>query len=243
LRIVTLNTWKNEGDYSRRLGLMSERLAALAPEVVCLQECFVGGGRDTAGTLAAALGLRLHAAPARAKLRPHEGRLVNSTSGLAVLSRPLAQSRVLPLPQDPVDGERIAQRLDLTASGRPLRILNLHLTHLRGAEAATLRAAQLEVALAWANAGLAGALVVAGDLNATARCPELAPLRVPAAPSTLQSPHADGPLHEGLAIDHCCLVGTGAWRAVARHVALDRADPDGFRPSDHMAVVLDLEPA
>ena len=243
MRIVTLNTWKNEGDYPRRLRLMGDGLAALDPDVVCLQECFTGAGRDTAATLAAGLGLRLHAAPARAKLRAHEGRLVESASGLAILSRPPAQARVLSLPQDPADGERIAQQLDLTACGRPLRVLNLHLTHLPGAEAAALRAVQLQTALDWASTGLVGALVVAGDLNATARSPELAPLRAPAAASTLQSPRADGPVHEGLAIDHCCLVQAVAWRAVARRVALEQPDPDGFRPSDHMAVVLDLEPA
>ena len=243
MRVVTLNTWKNEGDYPRRLRLMAEGVAALNPDIVCLQECFVGAGRDTAATLAAALGLRLHAAPARAKLRAHEGRLVRSTSGLAVLGPQQARSGVLPLPDDPADGERIAQRLDLTVCGRPLRLLNLHLTHLRGEAAASLRGVQLRTALDWARGDLAGALVVAGDLNAAAGSPELAPLPARPAPSTLQAPRGDGQAHEGQAIDHCCLVQAGAWRAVARRVALDEVDPDGYRPSDHKAVVLDLEPA
>ena len=65
MRIVTLNTWKNEGDYARRLPLMRDGLAALSPDVVCLQECFVADGFDTAAFLAAELGLHLYAAPAR----------------------------------------------------------------------------------------------------------------------------------------------------------------------------------
>ena len=47
MRIVTLNTWKNEGEYERRLDLMAVGLGDLRADVVCLQECFVGGGSDT----------------------------------------------------------------------------------------------------------------------------------------------------------------------------------------------------
>ena len=69
MRIVTLNTWKNEGEYERRLDLMAVGLGDLRADVVCLQECFVGGGSDTAARLAAALGMRAYPAPARRKLR------------------------------------------------------------------------------------------------------------------------------------------------------------------------------
>jgi endonuclease/exonuclease/phosphatase family metal-dependent hydrolase len=51
MRIVSLNTWKKEGDYSRRLPLMRDGLAAMAPDVVCLQECFFADGFDTAAWL------------------------------------------------------------------------------------------------------------------------------------------------------------------------------------------------
>ena len=245
MRIVTLNTWKNEGDYSRRLRLICDGLAALAPDVVCLQEAFVGAGQDTAAAVSRHLGLTLHAAPARAKLRLHEGRLADSTSGLALLTRGVAQTRVLALPDAPADGERIAQSADLVHCGRPLRVLNLHLTHLQDAQA--LRAAQLQAALDWAAHDLAGALVLAGDLNATARSPELAPLRLAPAPSTLHGahvdgPHAGGPERGGHAIDHCILIRAGGWREVRTGRALDRPDPAGWFPSDHAAVVLDLEP-
>src|SRR6185312_10159473 len=74
----------------------------------------------------------------------------------------------------PADGQRIAQILDLAPAGRPLRILNTHLTHLRGAS--DLRGEQMRSALAWAEASLAGGLIVAGDLNAPAAAPELAAL-------------------------------------------------------------------
>jgi endonuclease/exonuclease/phosphatase family metal-dependent hydrolase len=93
MRVVTLNTWKNEGDYLRRLPLMRDGLAAMAPDVVCLQECFVAEGFDTAARLAAELGLDLHPAPARAKPRrpaiSEDANLVDGhDAGQAAMSRP-----------------------------------------------------------------------------------------------------------------------------------------------------------
>ncbi|HEY9236271.1 MAG TPA: hypothetical protein VIP08_14710, partial [Phenylobacterium sp.] len=107
---------------------MRDGLAAMAPDVVCLQECFAAEGYDTAAWLAAELGLALHAAPAHAKLRRHQGADLFSTSGLAILVRtarldaPANAAAVLSLASHPADGERIAQSLDLVAGGRPLRI-------------------------------------------------------------------------------------------------------------------------
>ncbi|MFZ5720705.1 MAG: endonuclease/exonuclease/phosphatase family protein [Pseudomonadota bacterium] len=242
MRIVTLNTWKNEGDYARRLRLMGEGLAALDADLVCLQECFSAAGHDTGAALSYATGLHLHAAPAREKLRPMEGRLVRSASGLAMLSKTPLRPAVLALPSDPLDGERIAQRADLTACGRPLRLLNLHLTHLRGPKASQLRGAQLLRALEWGCQDLSGALIVAGDLNATAADPELAVLGLSAAPSTMQGAREGDSPSAGAAIDHVHLQHAGGWRVAGRRTALDRADGAGWFPSDHAAVVLDLEP-
>lgn len=238
MRIVTLNTWKNEGDYARRLPLMRDGLRAMAPDVVCLQECFVAEGFDTAGRLAAELGLVLHAAPARAKARRHGAHDLFSTSGLAILARGEAAPARLALSSHPADGERIAQRLDLVVEGRLLRILNLHLTHLRNA--AGLRAAQLQEALSWAEAQLAGGLVVAGDLNATAADPALAPLGLPPRPATLQGPWAGAEASRTLAIDHCLLLRPGPWREAGLLRGCDAADPDGWFPSDHAAVGVEL---
>jgi len=243
MRIVTLNTWKNEGEYVRRLDLMARGLAALAPDVVCLQECFAGGGRDTAASLASALGLNCYARPSRAKPRRHEGAVVASTSGLAMLSRlPAIAEGARALASDPADGERIAQRLDLAAEGRRLRILNLHLTHLSGLDSAGLRARQLADALCWAGGDLAAGLVVAGDLNAGAADPALAALKAQVGfeAATFLGPRAD---RDGPAIDHLVLQHSGGWRVASRLRALDEVDPEGWLPSDHAAVVVDLAAA
>lgn len=241
MRIVTLNTWKNEGRYARRLALMAEGLTALAPDVVCLQEAFQAQSWDTAAHLGAALSLKVAAAPARRKVRVHDGQAVESASGLAILSRdpPAAAGRV-ELPSCPADGERIAQWAQILPD---LRILNLHLTHLRGPEAAALRGRQLTLALA-EGAPPRMPTVVAGDFNAPAMALELAdlaPALDPDAPATLQGERLCQAQPGGRAIDHLALVGPGIWRVVGRFNSLNQPDADGFFPSDHACVVMDIE--
>ena len=233
MRIVTLNTWKNEGDYARRLELMAKGLAALSPDVVLLQEVFVAPRADTAARLAQALGMQVSSFPARLKRRRHLGQLVLSTSGLAVLSRTRADCQALALSSHPLDGERIAVRADL-AGAQPLRLLNLHLSHLRGDLGAALREQQLREALAWARADWTGDIVVGGDLNAPTHAPCLKELWTRMKPpaelgSTL---HGSGP-----AIDHLVLLGRPG---LHRARVLTDADADGVHPSDHCGVLLDL---
>lgn len=255
MRLVTLNTWKNEGLYARRLELMGRGLAALSADVICLQECFAAEGVDTAAHLGRMTGLAVYARPARSKTRRHGEGTLDSTSGLAVLSRQPGPERACELESDPADGQRIAQRFDLVGEAAPLRVLNLHLTHLRGPAAASLRGRQLNQALDWARLDWTGAIVALGDFNAALDEPAFAPaLRGASAPDR---PEADHPrratLHgAGLGqapamvrpIDHALLFDPdGAWRVRRRFLALDRPDTEGWFPSDHAAVVVDLEPA
>jgi endonuclease/exonuclease/phosphatase family metal-dependent hydrolase len=159
-------------------------------------------------------------------------------SGLAILVRGEAASARLALTSHPADGERIAQRLDVVVGGRSLRILNLHLTHLR--DAAELRATQLREALDWACADLSGGLVVAGDLNATAADPALAPLGLGPRPPTLQGARVGMEPPRAMAIDHCVLLRAGPWRETGSLRGCDAPDPDGWFPSDHAAVGIRL---
>ncbi len=241
MRIVTLNTWKNDGRYAHRLALMAQALGELAPDVVCLQESFKAEGFDTAAHLGKALGLHVSIEPARHKVRLHEGRPLASASGLAILSRAAPQARGrIALPVSPADGDRIAQWIQAAPD---LRILNLHLTHFLGPEASHLRGRQLAHALAEAASPGIGLLAV-GDFNAPATAPELAAVAAaldPAAPPTLQGERAGPTERETPAIDHAVLVEAGPWRIARRFRALDRPDANGWFPSDHAAVVADLE--
>lgn len=252
LRVVTLNLWKNEGQFARRQTLIREGLEALAPDIVFLQECFAAPdlGIDVARSLAAHLNMACHPAPARAKLRRHDGAVVSSTSGLAVLLRGPATARTFSLPSVAADGERIAQCVDVTPD---LRLLNLHLTHLQGAEADAMRRQQITTALDWAYEPNGPDVLVAGDLNAFASDLALdslfraskadrGPSEAAADAPTFQG-ERPGEAHPASAIDHCVVLrGRGGWRIREYGRGLNQADAtSGIYPSDHAAVLVTLE--
>ena len=259
VRGITLNTWKNEGDYAARLRAMGAGLSALRPEVVLLQEAFraEAGDADTARALGEALGLAVAYAPARAKLRVWHGSEVASESGLAVLVRGevVARERLL-LPSDPAGGERIAlivrARLE---TGIEVIAACVHLSHLRGD--AARRREQLETVLA-AEAWRAPAALrlLGGDFNAPIDGEEMAWLaahpewRVTEAGVSLRlyqsthplPPHAGRP---GRRIDGLYSVerrDESAAKVVDGGVALDTPER-GVWPSDHAAVWAEFEVA
>lgn len=259
VRGITLNTWKNEGDYAARLRVMGAGLAALRPDVVLLQEVFrvEGGEADTARALGEALGMAVAYAPARAKVRAWHGSDVASESGLAVLVRgEVVASERLHLPSDAAGGERIG--LIVTArleSGIEVVAGCVHLSHLRGDEAR--RREQLEAVLA-AEAWRAPAALrlLGGDFNASINSDELAwlasysRLRVTEVGVGLRLYQATHPLppragRSGRRIDGLFSVGTGdepATKITTGGVALD-APERGVWPSDHAAVWAEFDVA
>lgn len=249
MRIVTLNTWKCDGAYRMRLPLMAQGLAALAPDLVLLQEVFASddGFYDTAAVLAQALSMVAAHAPARHKTRQFEGRPHPGTSGMAVLSRqPALEHLVLPLPADATDGERVAQLLHYAVGPDGLWVLNVHLSHLPGASA--LRANQLQTCLAELRRHTAGAAcLIAGDFNTTPASAEFRQLLD--APENFFNPFAGqrktthrNEAGEDLDLDHILLSRIGPNRVNAAAVALDpRNVPCPLRASDHAAVVMDLD--
>lgn len=171
VRILTLNTWKNDGDYPARIAAIIEGLRALAPDGVLLQEVFrvpgAGGEADTARALAEGLGFAVVYAPARTKNRLWRGRSVTSESGLALLVRgEILAHHTLLLPSTPEGGERIALLARTVMRGRTVTAASVHLSHLRGDDAG--RRAQLDHVLAdpaWFSP--ADLRVLGGDFNAT----------------------------------------------------------------------------
>lgn len=245
MRLVSLNTWKCDGHYARRLQAMVALLRPLAADVIALQEVFStpDGTFHTSRHLARALGLHLVDAPARAKPRSVDGQWRASHSGLAVLSRwPVRHQAVLPLPTSPDDGERLALCTDLDAAGQPLRVCNVHLTHLPGAH--TLRQQQWTTVLDHAGRASAdSAVLVCGDLNSTLDDPAL---RVPMAGGgwydavaasglhgkhTLQEPN--GQRHD---LDHVLARPHAGLRWHRAAVLSGPAAAGGVAPSDHAAV-------
>ncbi len=247
LRLVTLNTWKNEGHYTSRVAAMAQQLAALDADVIALQECFAceAKGDDTAAVLAEATGLCLTRAPMRRKPRAHHGQTLLSSSGLALLTRqaPLV-SRLVALPEDPRDGQRLAIVADvLAAPGGLLRVATTHLTHLRDDEANRVRALQAQTLLAAAREGLFSPVVIMGDLNDPPDAPALASLF---GDSELDRASAPAPvaaqdrLRLG-AIDHVLVYGAAdVWQVERRWLCVTAPCADGGAPSDHPGVCLDL---
>jgi endonuclease/exonuclease/phosphatase family metal-dependent hydrolase len=250
LRLVTLNTWKAEGNYPLRLQAMHRQLAELDADVVVLQEVFQTSvvGVHTADWLGEALGLHVLDAPARRKLRLHGGRWVDSASGMAILCRhaPLSQG-CLPLPSDEADGERLAQWACFDMGWHRCWVVNIHLSHLP--KAAELRARQLQTVLVWA-AGCVGndLLLIGGDFNTELSEPTMSSLLrgwegeavadcfLP--PGTVTCPNATG---HGLGggIDHWLARVPANWTWTGAQVVLNRPDADsGVWPSDHFGLLI-----
>lgn len=253
MRILTINTGRNAGDYVPRIALLARRLRDLAPDIVLAQEVLAtdDGHHDTAGVLAAALGFSLATAPARRKSRTVEGVARVSTSGLAVLSRlPIVSSEAMPLPTSEADGGRVAQFVHLRAGDRTLRLVNVHLSFLDGEEGQSMRAAQwqaVEDRLAEHDLPT----IVAGDFNAAPSSALICKLTVDPrfdfGPGDLEElpPTSFGGLvpvtDEGEVVDYVFAAGSEV-RILKRQVALREVDPVlATAPSDHAAVVVEAE--
>lgn len=236
IEVLSLNCWKNDGDLPARLPRLIDGIAGLAPDIACLQEVYADAHMDVGRTLSASIGLPAFVHPMRTKDRG-AGR---STAGLAVLTRlPVRRVEALALPSNAEDGGRFAQGVDLEAPFGPVRVLNLHLTHLHRGEG--LRAAQLEAALAWARADWSGPILVAGDLNAGAESRALAALFGASdvlAPAPL--PADAGSLHQrpGWVIDHVVLLQAPGFSLRRRLVFQGAA-----AVSDHAGVLATVTPA
>lgn len=236
ISLLSLNTWKCDGPYRVRLHLLLQEIRRLQPGVIALQEVFQteDGTYDTAHYLARELGMACSVLPARRKMRLLEGRSWDSRSGLAVLSRyPVLHSEGLALSQDPRDGERWVQHVSvLPAPGRPFEVFNLHLTHLKEADA--LRMQQVEEVLGWAAyREAAGPRLICGDFNAFPsdalhkRLSQVGESLFPLAAYPLTHPGAD------TALDYVYLE-KGHIRVTEARIVMDRPDPErGCLPSDH----------
>ena len=134
MKIATLNTWKNEGNYPLRLETMELLFRESAPDIILLQEVLSVPTleRHTGKTLARNLDYDLVDAPARRTLRKIDGQPYLSYSGLSILSRlPVEDFLKVNLPTSVAGGERIALLMRTIYHDRPLIIGNIHLSHLR----------------------------------------------------------------------------------------------------------------
>jgi endonuclease/exonuclease/phosphatase family metal-dependent hydrolase len=168
IKIVTINTWKCDGDYRVRMQILAEQLKALNPAIITCQECFYSdeGKADTLKFLADKLTMHYTFLEGRFKKRLFEGKWVDSFSGLGILSAyPLNVVKQFNLPEVPGDEDRKAQQVEITlpTEGKIL-ITNTHLTHINNIQA---RKAQAEALADIVNANeTVSYSVICGDFNA-----------------------------------------------------------------------------
>ncbi|GGQ08256.1 endonuclease/exonuclease/phosphatase family protein [Streptomyces mutabilis] len=268
MRVVTWNLWWRFGPWADRQKAILAVLRELRPDVVGLQEVWAtdatdtaDGGGNLAEWLAEELGLHCAFAPSEAPGR-WQRRIGDDTVGIgnAVLSRwPVTERAALrlPAPAELYDG-RLAFYARLDAPGHPVPFFTVHLnsgTHARAVRRE--QAAALVDLVAAHRHGTAFPPVVTGDFNAPPESPEVRLLRAgrlhdawdhadPAAPAATwdaANPYIPHPPAQGARIDHVHVGspgpgGLGAVRAVRR---AGDGPVDGVWPSDHAAVVADLD--
>jgi endonuclease/exonuclease/phosphatase family metal-dependent hydrolase len=246
LRVVSINTGKGDGPYRRRVELLGSGLSALDPDLVLLQEAIRSsdGRLDTAQSLASYLRLRSEYIPARFKVREIEGTPVECWSGMGLLTRraPDTVTRVV-VPQDERDGERVA----LVARFGDLAIANLHLTHLRDAQA--LRRRQVETLLAAEPLCSARHAIIGGDFNT--RLEEIRELLAGIGRWRAIDAFGDGtqlratvpvdkPMRAGYCLDYIFALvrdNEPAPRFRGSSIVLDDPDSEGVHPSDHRGIM------
>ncbi len=265
MRVVSWNLWWRFGPWERRREAIAATLAEVGPDVCGLQEVWAAPGENLAAELAERLGLYwCWAQAARAPSRAG-GQL---SIGNAILSRwPITAHAHAALPTDRLaDERRVALHARVDAPGGTLPVFTTHLTYGPGRSA--VRTAQVRTLAAFVSgqaAGCAWPPVVSGDLNAEPASDELrllgGLLTAPAVPGLVLVDawrYAD-PADPGFTWDHrngyqansvipdsridYILAGLPRdGRGKVRSVRLAGTAPvDGVWPSDHFAVVADVE--
>ena len=170
VKIVTINTWKCDGEYRVRMGILAKQLKQLKPHVIACQECFYSeeANADTLKFLAAELNMNYCFLPGRSKKRLFEGRVVDSTSGLGILSvYPVTETGSFDLPVVAEDNDRKAFRANVNLpSGKIVTVTTTHLTHL--GQHKGLRKAQAEALAGFVTEESPKPYyIICGDFNAT----------------------------------------------------------------------------
>ena len=261
MRILSWNLWWRYGPWERRQGAIAATLAQAGPDVCGLQEVWAAPGENLAADLAGRLGMYWCWAVAATG---SEGLSI----GNAILSRwPIITNGEVRLPADGLAGEaRVAVHARVEAPGGALPVFTTHLTYGPGrSQVRTAQVRALAAFIAEHATGCAYPPVVTGDLNAEPESDELrllgGLLTAPAVPGLVLIDawrYAD-PSDPGFTWDHrngyqastvlpdsridYILAGLPRQgRGKIRSAALaGTAAADGVWPSDHFAVVADLQ--
>ncbi|MGH2587793.1 MAG: endonuclease/exonuclease/phosphatase family protein [Dehalococcoidia bacterium] len=245
-RIITFNLWNDPPSWPQRGPLTARQLAALAPEVVALQEVGVPDQQTEPLIAALAAATELPYQSAGCELHRPDG----WSEGLAVLtSFSIEASDALAVEE----WGNVCQWVRLrTPEGRALNLYNLHLNPHHD----DLRHRQIAAIVDWtAVHPAADARLLCGDFNAIPQGSTVARVRQAGFRSAHAEHHGQEPartfptplrpeLYErasGVCLDYIWLSPSSLAVRDCR-VALDQPDPENtvLYPSDHAGVVADL---
>ena len=165
MKIATLNTWKNDGDYHKRVALICQETERLNPDVLFLQEDFSTTDKaiHTAKRIATSLGYNYHTSFTRLKNRTLDEVTHSSYSGLAVLTKGVeATCFSEDLPTTKEDGGRTVQFCHFSIHSKQLVIANVHFTHIQDP---LLKAKQVAYVLNHPAIQAAENALILGDFN------------------------------------------------------------------------------
>jgi endonuclease/exonuclease/phosphatase family metal-dependent hydrolase len=256
--IITINTWKCDGNYRTRMLAMAAQLKNLAPGIIACQECFYTeeGEADTLHYLAGKLKMNYAFFPGRFKKRFFENKWVESYSGLGILSKyPIKSTEHFQLPIVADDDDRKAMKTIIALpDGSNLAITNLHLTHLKDVVAGRILQA-IEVAEVALRGRGNKYNLVCGDFNAEPGSKELTSFMKTAraidcyiagnGPEPRYSVTSQYYDHKHVCIDHIFslpLPGKKDYpQFVNSGVVLNNVDSEsGVYPSDHFGIATTL---
>jgi endonuclease/exonuclease/phosphatase family metal-dependent hydrolase len=257
LRVITLNTWKGDGRYRKRLDEMASQLCLLQPDILFLQEAVRSedGFIDTAGFLASFLDLYSTYAPARRKNREIEGEQYICYSGLAILSRyEINDQKICRLPSSPEDPDRISFSAEITVNEKIILLTNLHLTHLPKADELRLRQF-CAVTNSIITSKKTSTCLCGGDFNLVLTKTRMQEITENSRLQINDCYLAGGGELPGKTFANSCsrkgtgridyilnLVGEGMLPLPCKNsrIVLNQSDPDGILPSDHFGVMSDV---
>jgi endonuclease/exonuclease/phosphatase family metal-dependent hydrolase len=267
IRVLSWNLWWRYGPWQQRRGAIAAALAEIAPDVCGVQEVWGNSAENMAAELADQLGM--HWCWARNPLSEYweQRHGAGIAIGNAVLSRwPIVEQAEIPLPTGDGVERRMALHARIDTPGGALPFFTTHLTYQPGASAA--RVAQVRSLVPFvAKYGLDHPYppVVTGDLNAEPASDEIrllgGVLTEPVVPGLAlvdgwryaapddpgftwdrRNPHlADSAIPDSR-IDYILTGLPHEGRGRVRSIRLAGNTPiDGVWPSDHFAVVAELQ--
>jgi endonuclease/exonuclease/phosphatase family metal-dependent hydrolase len=232
ITLLTINTWKCDGDYYPRMEWLAAELKTSGARIILCQECFrtADGKVDTLSYLSRELNMPGYFVPCRRKSRMFGGIATDSFSGLGVLTDlPVTRQMIIDLPSSPADGGRSAQLLTLDGGdGLSIMIANVHLTHLQNGEA--LRLSQLEKVLSCMTGSASSYRIIGGDFNARpgSALIEVLKNKIQAVECIQHFVDYIFALPSPIAKNYPSFIHA--------KTVLDRPDPTGLYPSDHFGI-------